>query len=151
AFRAAISLAPTYAEPYVHLAALRARDGYPEQAISLMEQAVKRAASSAVYAEWLEAYRVLAGEDVSSQPTKCPVRPTPQPDQPESHSHGNSFPQVAEHDWDILQDRLTREGAVLLPGLLDGSSCDDLAAKFDDDALFAKTVVMDSPDFGEGV
>src|SRR5262249_34902486 len=56
AFRAALSLAPTYAEPYAQLAAMRARDGYPEQAINLMEQAVKHAPSSAVYTERLEAY-----------------------------------------------------------------------------------------------
>src|SRR2546421_11136893 len=39
AFRAAISLAPTYAEPYVRLAAVQAKQGYPREAVRLMEMA----------------------------------------------------------------------------------------------------------------
>ncbi len=54
-------------------------------------------------------------------------------------------------DWDVLGDRLTRDGCVLIPGLVEASTCARLRDLFDDDALFAKTVVMDRPDFGEGV
>src|SRR5262245_13650754 len=41
AFRTAISLAPTFAEPYAHLAALRVRQGFVREDVSLQTQAVK--------------------------------------------------------------------------------------------------------------
>jgi tetratricopeptide (TPR) repeat protein len=41
AFRAAISLAPTFADPYAHLAALRIRQGFSAEAVALQTQAVK--------------------------------------------------------------------------------------------------------------
>jgi hypothetical protein len=40
---------------------------------------------------------------------------------------------------------------VLIERLLDDASCDELSALFDQDYRFAKTVVMDRPDFGQGV
>src|SRR5262245_20384638 len=57
AFRAAISLAPTYAEPFANLAAMRFRYGYAREALALLEQAVALAPDNAVYAERLVAYR----------------------------------------------------------------------------------------------
>src|SRR5262245_63630647 len=41
AFRAAISLAPNFAEPYVRLATLRVRRGFVSEAIALQTQAVR--------------------------------------------------------------------------------------------------------------
>src|SRR5438552_2024205 len=35
AFRTALSLAPTFAEPFAHLAALRARQGFAREAVAL--------------------------------------------------------------------------------------------------------------------
>src|SRR5438132_8209154 len=43
AFSAALSLAPTFAEPYAHLAALRIRGGFAKEAVALQAQAVKHA------------------------------------------------------------------------------------------------------------
>lgn len=41
AFRTALTLAPTFAEPYAHLAALRIRQGFVQEAVALQTQAVK--------------------------------------------------------------------------------------------------------------
>src|SRR5690242_19603424 len=43
AFRAAMSLSPTFAEPYVRLAVLRFRQGFAKEAVSLQTQAVENA------------------------------------------------------------------------------------------------------------
>src|SRR5439155_20461986 len=58
---------------------------------------------------------------------------------------------VAELDWQELDERLTRDGCVRIDGLVDPLTCERLRNHFDDEALFAKTVVMDRPDFGQGV
>jgi hypothetical protein len=53
-------------------------------------------------------------------------------------------------DWDQLGQGLTRDGCVLIPGVVEPSTCARLCVLFDDDARFAKTVNMDRPDFGKG-
>src|SRR5262249_35143821 len=53
--------------------------------------------------------------------------------------------------WDRVADQLTREGWAVLPELIDPITCAEFRSWFDDDSLFVKTVVMDQPDFGEGV
>src|SRR6476646_10815260 len=50
AFRAALSLAPTFADAYAHLAALRLRQGFTREAVVLQTQAVKHAPQNASYA-----------------------------------------------------------------------------------------------------
>src|SRR5262249_22782608 len=57
---------------------------------------------------------------------------------------------LAALDWHTLGKRLTREGGLVLAGLLDAESCARLRALFDQDNLFAKSVVMDRPKFGQG-
>ena len=61
-FAAALSLAPTFADPYAHLATLRLRQGRVEEAVGLQTQAVKYAPQNAPYAEQLQAYQALAGQ-----------------------------------------------------------------------------------------
>lgn len=145
AFRAALSLAPTYAEAFAHLAALRARQGYLRDALRLMEQAVQHAPQSAVYAERLESYRALVSSQdepvVTAPATVSPAGPKPPP-----AGQGR----VTALDWDDIGRRLTRDGCVLIPALADPAICADLCQMFDHDALFAKTVVMDRPEFGQG-
>src|SRR5437016_7464585 len=46
-FRAALSLAPTFAEPYARLAALRMRQGCTREAVALQTQAVNYAPGNA--------------------------------------------------------------------------------------------------------
>jgi hypothetical protein len=145
-FAAALSLAPTFAEPYAHLAALRIRHGFAQEALALQAQAVRYAPENAAYAEQLEAYRALAGQRSSSAAAPS-AKPTPMTDAVDAkYAH-----RLAELNWEVLGARLTREGCVCISGLLDRAPCEGLCAMFDDDARFAKTVVMDRPDFGKGV
>jgi hypothetical protein len=145
AFSAALSLAPTFAEPYAHLAALRIRHGFAREAIALQAQAVKHAPHNLAYAEQLEAYRSLAGADPAQA-----MRPQAGRDLT-ADAHGSGTARLAELDWQVLGERLTRDGCVRIAGLVDGPTCERLRALFDDEARFAKTVVMDRPDFGKGV
>jgi hypothetical protein len=148
AFRTALSLAPTFADAYAHLAALRLRQGFLTEAVALQTQAVKHAPQNAAHAERLEAYRTLVGEA-----TPPPVPPTTgQPLVLPAENPCADWPrQLLSLDWDELGLRLTRDGCVLVPGVVEESTCSELRAMFDDDALFAKTVVMDRPGFGKGV
>src|SRR5437764_680563 len=143
AFTSALSLAPTFAEPYAHLAALRARHGFAREAVALESQAVKHDPQNATYAGQLEAYRSLAGatEPAAQQHT----------DDSTADEFGKYDERLAALDWRSLSAQLTRDGCVLIPALLDGAECAQLRGLFDTDALFAKTVVMDRPDFGNGV
>ncbi len=148
AFRTAISLAPTFADAYDHLATLRLRQGFTREALVLQGHAVKHAPQIVSYSERLEAYRALVGDE------------TPKPKPPSSaqgviHPPEKPCGALAERlrrlDWGQLSDRLTRDGYVLMPGMIEPSICDRLSNVFDEDTLFAKTVVMDRPDFGSGV
>lgn len=66
-FRAALSLAPTYAEPYANLAALSIRQGFTRDAVALQTQAVQYAPQNQGYREQLQAYQAIAGQ-LSAQP-----------------------------------------------------------------------------------
>jgi uncharacterized protein len=153
AFRAAISLAPTFAEAYAHLAALRFRQGFTTEAVALQTQAVRHAPDNARYAEQLAAYQSVAdGEKphaaaLATQPV--PV-PDPQAASTVANPIGDWLQRLAAFDWDQLGDKLTREGYVVLEQLMDATTCDQLCAMFDRDELFAKTVIMDRPEFGQG-
>src|SRR5262245_50761402 len=145
AFRAAISLAPTFADPYARLAALRVRQGFTAEAVALQTQAVRHAPDDAGYAERLSAYQALAD---SARP---PAVPQPTPPAPGPESLGDWPERLAAFDWGQLGDRLTRDGCALLERLVDAATCEGLCGLFDRDELFAKTVVMDRPEFGQGV
>jgi hypothetical protein len=157
-FRAAIRLSPTFVDAYAQLAALRAREGYLDDAIAWQTQAVQQAPQDAALAERLETYRALARQ----QPHRSVVEPPAEEAgsvvaQPAADSDGTGplarawRDRVAALDWESLGDRLTREGVVLLPGLFDPATCAGLRDLFDREELFARTVVMDQPHFGKGV
>jgi len=149
AFRAAISLAPTYAEPFARLAALRARDGYLRDAVRLLEKAVQFAPQPALFAERLDAYRaLLASQDESA--ARAETDPERTPAAASSPWEERLRPVVAARDWDALGRQLTAAGCVRIPALLDAPTCETLRRMFDDDALFAKTVTMDRDGFGKG-
>jgi hypothetical protein len=150
AFRAAINLAPTFADPYDHLAALRVRQGYIDEAVALQTEAVKHAPQNAVYAERLEAYRVLvkpppSAEEAATAAPASPIIP------PTGNLAGVWPERVAGLDWDSLGDQLTRDGYIRIAELMDAPTCARLRGMFDEDARFAKTVVMDQPEFGQGM
>lgn len=156
-FRAAISLAPSFAEPYAHLAALRTRQGFAREAAALQAQAVKHAPQNPAYAAQLEAYQLLAGkENPLVPPSPLADKPTPAATEaptvlPADQPWGDWSKRLAELDWHALGERLTRAGCVRISGLINAPTCEHLRKMFDDDALFAKTVVMDQPEFGLGV
>jgi hypothetical protein len=151
-FRNALRLVPTYAEALAHLAALRARRGWLDQAIRLQEQAVTHAPTNAAYAEKLQAYRALAADENARRPPPAAPEPAPPPaPAPALDLPAVDWPgRVAALDWDALGQRLTREGCALIPGLMGPDVCARLRDLFDRDDLFAKTVVMDQPTFGRG-
>lgn len=142
-YRAAISLAPTFAEPYAHLAALRIRAGLAKEAVLLQAQAVNFAPDNVAYAEQLAGYRSLI-ESTDTAPAK-PAAPVA------CKAIGNWAPRLTAFDWDELGRQLLGAGCCLLPALLTEQECAELCRMFDDHALFDKTVLMDRPDFGQGV
>lgn len=151
AFRTALSLAPTYAEPCARLAAIQARRGYYQNAIRLMESAVRHAPQTTQYAEQLETYRVLMASSVEVNEQKIASKEVPAPESSIQICGGALHQRLKNLDWRQLGEQLTRDGCVLIPSLLDETSCVELGEMFGNDALFAKTVVMDRDDFGRGV
>jgi hypothetical protein len=153
AFRSALSLAPTYAEAYCHLGEMRAQQGHLRDAVRLLEQAVKHAPGDARYAERLEAYQALSA--LESEPPaghrSGQVTAFPRSVAVSGHDHWEGDHRIAALHWADLEERLTREGCVLVPSLLDPPMCAELRGLFGMDVLFAKTVVMDREDFGKGV
>jgi hypothetical protein len=151
-FRAAISLAPTFAEPYARLAALRVRQGFTAEAASLQEQAVRHAPGNTSYAEQHLAYRALAeSERPGATPPELPLAPYP-PAAADAADQGDEWRKKLEAlDWARLGEQLTRDGCAVIERLVDAPTCDELCGLFDRDELFAKTVVMDRPEFGQGV
>jgi hypothetical protein len=152
-FRNAIRLSPTFTDAYAQLAALRAREGYLDDAVAWQTQAVQQSPQDPALAERLQTYKALARQ----QPFQRAVPPPPD-EVPAGTDTAGTGPlaalwreRVASLDWERQGDRLTREGAVLLPGLLDADTCAGLRDLFDRDELFDRTVVMDQPHFGKGV
>lgn len=148
-FAAALSLAPTFADPYAHLATLRLRQGRVEEALGLQTQAVKYAPRNAPYAEQLQAYQALAGQFPPH--ADSPAAATVDPTEVSSADPRNDWPQrLGTLDWHALANRLTRDGYAVVARMVDAATCEWLRGLFDDDRLFSKTVVMDRPEFGKG-
>jgi hypothetical protein len=148
-FRSALSLAPTYAEPYAGLAKLRFRQGFAREAAALQSEAVKYAPDRPEYSEQMSAYQAVAGQEFAASV----IAPSNKEQAVVSSSDLDT--RWAEHlaslDWHALGDRLTRDGCVVIAKMVDASICERLCGMFDDDERFAKTVVMDRPEFGQGV
>jgi hypothetical protein len=145
-FRAALSLAPNFAEAYAYLAALRLRQGFVNEALALQTKAVEHAPQNSTYVEQLEAYQAMAGQ---TKPRAATTNEPPAVGQ--NHQRAGALAQrLSAQDWPVLAEQFTRDGCVLINELVDASSCAHLRDMFDDDSLFAKTVVMDRPEFGLG-
>jgi len=158
AFRYAIRLARDFAEPYHHLADLRARQDRLDDAVALEADAVRLAPQSTEYAERLEAFRAAAEQQRRETLAKLPwaneAKPAPPPpgDPAAITAAAAAWAErLGRFAWDRLDDRLTREGCAVLSELLDPATCAQIRSWFDDDSLFERTVVMDRPDFGAGV
>lgn len=154
-FRAALSLAPDYAEPYANLAAMRFRMGWLDEAVRLQTSAVQFAPEVPGHAERLEAYRAVAGGETEKKVGISfrvdPHEPVHQPSVSEGPTLGEWQERLAGLDWHALGKRMTRDGCLLLAGFMDPVTCAILRSWFDDDARFSKTVHMDRPDYGRGI
>ncbi len=154
-FRSALSLAPDYAEPYANLAAMRFRMGWLDEAVRLQTSAVQFAPDVPGHAERLEAYRAVAGEGEAKVDSSVRADPR-EPINPPSHpaAEGPTLAEWQERlnglDWHALGKRLTRDGCLLLAGLMGAETCALLRSWFDNDSRFSKTVNMDRPDYGRG-
>jgi hypothetical protein len=149
-FAAALSLAPNFAEPYAHLAALHIRQGRVEEALALQAQAVTHAPQRGDYAERLQAYQVLAGQQPAH--SAMPKVTSAGPGAAWAGGPGTDWRQRFETlEWHALASRLTRDGCAVIAGLADAPTCERLRSMFEDDRLFSKTVAMDRPEFGRGV
>jgi hypothetical protein len=150
-FAAALSLAPTFADPYAYLAALRLRQGRVDEALGLQSQAVKYAPQHAPYAAQLQAYRALAGQLPPHDDSSVVATADPTEAEVSSADLSNDWPQRLEAlDWHALANRLTRDGCAVIAGIVDAPTCEWLCGLFDDDRRFSRTVVMDRPEFGKG-
>ncbi|MFL5245093.1 MAG: 2OG-Fe(II) oxygenase [Gemmataceae bacterium] len=149
-FCAALSLAPAYAEPYAHLASLRIRQGLAREPVALQALAIKYAPQKPKYMEQMEAYRAIAGRR-TVEPAQVQATQEPPTLVPSTDPDGRWSEELASFDWYALGDRLTRDGCVVIAKMVDASTCEQLCGMFDDDERFAKTVVMDRPEFGQGV
>jgi hypothetical protein len=157
-FRYAIRLARDFAEPYHHLAALRAKQDRLDDAVALEADAVARAPQNSEYAERLEAYRAEANQQRQETLAQLPWANTAEPSVPGAEAAAGTAEegvrwaeQLSRFDWDRLAEQLTREACAVLPALLDPNTCAEIRSWFDDDNRFVKTVIMDQADFGEGV
>jgi hypothetical protein len=158
AFRYAIRLARDFAEPYHHLAALRAREDRLDDAVALEADALRLDPANAAYAAQLDGYRTSAERQRQETLRKLPwagkpdTAVPPPDDPPETDAVATAWSErLRVLDWERLGESLTREGYVLLPELLQVADCAELRALFDEEEQFVKTVVMDDPDFGKGV
>jgi hypothetical protein len=158
AFRYAIRVSRDFAQPYHHLASIRAAQDRLDDAVALEADAVKRAPQNAQYAEQLEVYRGQAErqrqETLARLPWTSAAEPAPSSveDTPAIKAASEAWePQLDALDWDGLYERLTRDGFVVIHELLGPEACAEIRPLFDNDALFEKTVVMNRPEFGEGV
>lgn len=129
---------------------MRFRDGWLDQAVTLQTSAVKHALNDPIQAERLATYRAVAGQAAPPAPSPAPPAAT----LPVEPAEGPTFEEWKERlaglDFYTLGKRLTREGCLLLAGLVDPDTCALLRSWFHDDARFSKTVVMDRPDYGRG-
>jgi hypothetical protein len=151
-FRNALRLAPNYAEAYDRLATLLAKRGWSEQAVALQAQAVTHAPNHAGYTERLRAYQALAAvDDRRLRPPHDEIpRSEPAPSNILELPTVDWSARLAMLDWSMIGERLTREGCVLIPKVMEEGVCAALSALFGRDELFGKTVEMDRPDFGRG-
>lgn len=118
AYRAAISLAPTYAAAFASLAGLQARAGKMDAAERLQRRAVELDPTDEARA-LLQSYSVELGDD---EPEPVAVVEAP------------VWTELTERfDWEEVADEMLRRGLAVLPDLLPAASCRELAARWDVD------------------
>jgi len=151
-FEAAIQVAPDFAEAYASLAAIRARQGIAEQAVTLQREAVRHAPNVPRHQDALAAYEALfIGWSTDARPS-LETRADSRGDRPPPDDGLSTLAASIEGlNWGELDASLTRRGVACVPRLLDAAQCEALRAMFDEARLFAKSVTMNKPHFGKGV
>lgn len=152
-FQAAISLAPTFAEPYAELAKIYLRQGRCEEAAELLAQAVELEPESTTYAALRSA--CAPPVDATRRHTEVSAsESSPADSAVDEHQLRAAFPELVrridELAWEEAQAALTQRGFWHVPQLIAPEQCAALRDDFADDALFADTVVMNKPRFGRG-
>ncbi len=154
-FQAAIYAAPDCAEAFASLAAIRARQGKAEQAVTLQREAVRHAPTSDRLQNALAAYEALLAGGCGSETRPDSELHTHLDGGRVEHAAIDGFPDLATRieslNWPELDESLTRHGLAHVPNLLCAEQCVTLRTMFDDDRLFAKTVTMNKSRFGKGV
>ncbi len=155
AFQTAIQLAPDFAEAYVSLAAIRARQGKIAQAVALQRAAARHAPESDRQKGVLAGYEALMADECA-RPVRAEadLSANDPPLSPET-SHRDCWPELATRintlNWREIDDQLTAQGVVCTPGLLEQNECESHRLMFPEDRRFAKTVTMNKSRFGKGV
>jgi len=153
AFRTSLSLAADFADAYAELAAVCVRSGRVEEAVTLQSQAVQHAPTNSNLRRKLESYQSLTPSPQPPSTTEHARKPDVETvvQQPDALIDPRSFDGLlSQLDWDVLESRLRQQGCALIPQLLDPAACATFRSWFSADAMFAKTVVMDRPEFGRG-
>ncbi len=155
AFQAAIQLAPSFAEAYASLAAVRARQGHMEQAVKLQREAARLAPGSPSHKDALAAYAALLSDGRGGPLQLDAESPAVEKRHPSDELIGDRWPdltaRIGSLDWPEIDSRLSAHGVAHIPSLLQAAQCESLRSMFHDDRRFAKTVVMNKARFGRGV
>jgi len=155
AFQAAIQLAPDFADAYASLAAIRARQGKMEQAVTLAREAVRHAPDSPRHKVALAGYEALLIDGCSARSHVDAELPTGERAAPDKSPIRDRWPELTARvgglNWPEIDGRLSAHGVALVPSLLNATECEVLRSMFGEDRRFAKTVAMNKSRFGKGV
>lgn len=153
AFLAAITFAPDMAEAYANLAEVRVEQGLLREAIALQSRAVQLEPGCKGFRNRLETWQALLACEVDADQSHDEGSTPPHDSAEESHRQefGLLARQVDSINWEHVETELTRKGFVHLRELIPREICEECVRMFDDDSRFARTVMMDKPQFGRGV
>ncbi len=136
AFRAAIALAPTYADAFGNLAQLQARLGNLPQAERLQQRVVELRPTDIAAQEALLSYQCLEG---GREPAQGAV----------GEEARCIFTERTERfDWEKIEAELTARGVAHLPALLSCGESRELANLYAEEELFEHEVVQDDAENG---
>ena len=152
-FQAAIQVAPDFAEAYASLAAIRARQGKPDQAVKLQREAVRHASETVRHQNNLAAYEALFAAGCTSATNSGIESPTDATNISIDRTPVDTFQDLAPHidnlNWFDIDSHLSDRGLSHIPTLLTADECETLRSMFDQHRLFTKTVTMNKNRFGK--
>jgi uncharacterized protein len=155
AFQAAIQLAPDFAEAYASLAAIRARQGKMEQAVTLGREAARRAPDSVRHKDALAGYEALLINGYNASRHADAKLPTDEQKGPVEPPICDRWPELTARidrlNWPEIDGQLSAHGVAHMPSLLNATCCEALRSMFGQDRRFAKTVAMNKSRFGKGI